>query len=137
MPDTTAAARLDLADVEARIERHRLRSDVPRKGDRDFVDLSRLIDHDAPALLAVLRHVQALHSEFRIYDECGHQHTETDVFVRDIADVGLVCEEGFMYSVCRHCCTDASGDQTEECASSHDHSRWLCPTRQAIEETQS
>ena len=133
----TTAERLDLAEIQARIERNRCHANPPRSGDPGFVDLSRLIDHDAPALLAGLKRIQDLHAEHRIYDECGHRHTEVDDFVRDIADVGLVCEEGYLYSACKHCCLDACGDQTEECVSSHDHSRWLCPTRQAIEEAQS
>jgi hypothetical protein len=40
---------LDLADVRARIARHR--GQLPTAGTAEFLDLSRLIDVDAPALL--------------------------------------------------------------------------------------
>lgn len=46
---------LDLADVEARIERHRCRANIQRSRDADVADLSRLIDQDAPALVADAR----------------------------------------------------------------------------------
>jgi hypothetical protein len=80
-----------------------------------------------------LESVRDLHSPFRIYDECGHRHAETDEGVGNVTHVGLVCGDGYLYTACRHCCTDALGDQTEECASEHDHSREICPTRTALD----
>jgi hypothetical protein len=82
----------------------------------------------AAALEAENARVRELHPEFRIYGECGHKHAEGDEGVVNVNDVGLVCEDGFMYSVCRECCTDGHGNQTEECASAHDHPGWLCAT---------
>lgn len=57
MPDTNAPP-LDLADVAARIERHAGKDPNPRTGDPKFVDLSRLIDHDAPVLLAEVKRLR-------------------------------------------------------------------------------
>jgi hypothetical protein len=82
--------------------------------------------------LATIERIRLLHREHKIYDECGHKHTEADEGVRNISDVGLVCDEGYMYSVCHYCCTDSVGDQTEECVSEHDHSTGLCATRRAL-----
>lgn len=56
MPETKP---LNLDEVEARIERHRCRTDSPQRGDANFVDLSRLIDQDAPALAAKVRELSA------------------------------------------------------------------------------
>jgi hypothetical protein len=50
---------LDLADVEARIERHRCRANIQRSSDPDVADLSRLIDQDAPALAAEVKRLRA------------------------------------------------------------------------------
>lgn len=67
--------------------------------------------------------VVALHGEFRIFDECGHEHTEEDVKAGrafNVSEVGYVCEDGYRYSICRECCRD--GDyQTEDCATYHKH----------------
>jgi hypothetical protein len=89
----------------------------------------------APDAYAALRAVLDKHSEFKIYDECGHQHREGDPGVLSIENVGLTCEDGYEYSICRECCTGGSGEyQTEDCAS-HDHNRcWPCDTVQAITE---
>ena len=77
--------------------------------------------------------VRELHSPYKIYDECGHRHTATDKGVQDVTHVGLACEDGYMYTVCRHCCTDAMDDQTEECVSEHDHGKSVCPTNAALD----
>jgi hypothetical protein len=72
----------------------------------------------AAADRAALERVRALHSEWRIYDECGHKHTDEDVTAgraKHVNDVGTVCEDGLMYVVCRHCCTDDGGYQIEDC----------------------
>jgi hypothetical protein len=79
----------------------------------------------------------ALHSEFRIYGECDHQHNEDDPGVKSIENVGLTCEDGYEYSICRECCTSGSGYQSEDCA---EHDRvfcWPCETSAALKgETQ-
>jgi hypothetical protein len=73
--------------------------------------------------------VREIHSPWGIYTECGHEHTEAELddeasTVHEIDLVGLVCEEGLMYRVCRSCCVEpgwAEGFQTETCASKHTH----------------
>jgi hypothetical protein len=80
--------------------------------------------------------VRDLHSPFKIYEPCGHDHEETDDGVTNVIEMGPVCQDGYMYTVCRHCCTDAQGFQTEECVSAHDHSTGICETRRALENTE-
>ena len=72
-----------------------------------------------------------LHRPFKVYDECGHEHQETDEGVTDVEDIGFVCEAGLAYTACSHCCT-SYGDQTEECATYHDHTRHICETRAVL-----
>jgi hypothetical protein len=55
---------------------------------------------------AALAAVLAIHREHRIYDECGHKHSEGEAGVIDLEDVGLTCEAGYLYSVCYACETD-------------------------------
>lgn len=85
-----------------------------------------------------LRAVVGLHAEFRIFDECGHEHGEEDVKAGsafNVSEVGYICEGGYRYSICRECCRD--GDyQTEDCATYHRHTAEgpQCPTVKAIAE---
>lgn len=65
-----------------------------------------------------------VHGEIRIYKPCGHQHTPDDAGVSDIDDVGLVCVDGYEYSICHVCCTNGDG-QGEECADGHTDC-WPC-----------
>jgi hypothetical protein len=85
--------------------------------------------------LAQLRGENARHTEFKIYEVCGHAHDDEDAYVVMVPEIGLVCRSGYQYSICRGCC--APGDeQTEECVDAHDHSEcWPCPTRKALGET--
>lgn len=97
--------------------------------------------HDALAVAAVqseaiLARIRNLHAPHGIYDECGHNH-EGDLFgptepgVRNVPEIGWVCEEGWLYDICRACCTSGDErDQTEDCADHHDHKStgWLCAT---------
>jgi hypothetical protein len=85
-------------------------------------------------LVKVRRAVLDLHSEFKIYDDCGHQHHVGDPGALSIENLGLTCEDGYEYSVCRECCTGGSGEyQTEDCVNHHDHEdSWRCVTVQAI-----
>lgn len=64
MTDTTAPP-LNLAEVAARIERHRCTA--PHSGDRDYVEVSQILDHDAPALVAEVEHLRAEVSRLRAY----------------------------------------------------------------------
>jgi hypothetical protein len=109
--------------------------------DTDFErgDLSDDREHEAPKAFAALRTVLDRHSEFKIYDECGHHHrysaegVVTDGVVA-VENVGLTCEDGYEYSICRECCTASSQEyQTEGCASAHDHNGcWPCTTVEDI-----
>lgn len=75
----------------------------------------------------------ALHTESKLYTECGHDHTDDDSDdLLYVDEVGTVCEDGYLVTICRVCCCTASGDQSEECASHHDGPCWPCPTRAAL-----
>jgi hypothetical protein len=72
-----------------------------------------------------------LHTEWKCYDECGHQHTDEDVLAGrafDIDNVGVTCEDGHLYSVCRECHT-TDGEPREDT----EDGEWPCPTIRAIE----
>jgi len=70
----------------------------------------------------VIDEIRQLHRPFRIYDECGHKHEEGEPGVKEIDEVGLVCEAGFQYEICRACCVDSHLDEmTETCATEHTH----------------
>ncbi|MGW4127984.1 hypothetical protein [Amycolatopsis japonica] len=76
-----------------------------------------------------------LHTEFKIYDECGHKHTAEDVDAGraiNVPDVGYTCSDGYEYSICRHCCTGDSGFQSEECEG-HTRPCWPCSTVAALQ----
>lgn len=81
---------------------------------------------------ALSQQVRELHSEFRIYDECDHDHTDEDVEQGRAVDTPdfRSCDEVYMYSICAHCCTEPEYGQTETCAGDHNHRPGapLCPT---------
>jgi hypothetical protein len=80
----------------------------------------------AETLAARVEKVLALHTECRFYDECGHSHTDEEVArgeAHDIEEVGITCEEGYLYSVCRMCHTD-DGRAREDT----DEGSWPCAT---------
>lgn len=90
---------------------------------------------DVPRLLAVADVVLKLHRQHRLYDECGHEHTEDEVRAGLAADAGefLACEDGFERVVCRHCCASDGNGQTEDCAVDHLADEcWPCLTVQVI-----
>ena len=78
----------------------------------------------AVRLEAQLTAVADLHRPQPIYDECE----------RDCPDHGIPlnyytgCPDRIIAMACRHCCLDAAGDQTEDCATYHDHTEHTCPT---------
>jgi hypothetical protein len=90
-----------------------------------------------PRLLAAIETVVDLHTEFRVHEECDHEHTEDDVRAGKAVVVGgdfIACQDGYLYSVCRACCTGGT-DQTEECAANHrlcGDKCWPCATVEAI-----
>jgi hypothetical protein len=92
------------------------------------------------ALQARIDKALALHRETKIYDECGHKHKMADDYtvpagLHLIEEVGLTCEDGYQYSICRECCTD-DGYQTETCVDNHEHGGsaacWPCPTHACL-----
>jgi hypothetical protein len=86
---------------------------------------------------AAIRAVLDIHKPYYIYEPCGHQHELTEDLqippgVRNVDDVGLVCDDGLLYTICFHCC---AGDhsQTERCVSEHQHEEHApCPTVRTI-----
>ena len=91
--------------------------------------LTALAQRDAARDIAVrleaqLAAVADLHRPQPIYDECEP----------DCPDHGIPlnyytgCPDRIIAMVCRHCCLDANGDQTEDCATYHDHTEHTCPT---------
>lgn len=83
--------------------------------------------HHAEAATA---RVRELHRAFRIYDDCGHEHTLEDVEAgraKNVTEVGYVCEVGYQFDICSECCTDGEY-QTEGCATDHDRPCYPCPT---------
>lgn len=100
-------------------------------------DLARVVTErdEAKARIDAALH---LHRDFKIYDECGHNHTDVDVVsgvAFEMPEVGYVCEQGVQYVVCRACCTE-DGYQTEQCVSTHTHGAGdpSCATRIRIDE---
>jgi len=85
----------------------------------------------------ILVRLGRLHRPYRVYQECGHAHADGEDRggVIDCGDF-VTCEEGFLYSACRECCTDAGG-QTEACADGHRHQIGgsICPTAAILDET--
>lgn len=48
------------------------------------------------------------HREWKVYDECGHDHDHDGPDNPDVVDVegvGYVCSDGLLYSVCEQCHT--------------------------------
>jgi hypothetical protein len=82
----------------------------------------------------IVQGLQALHSEYGVYDKCGHSHAENDPRAFYIDGIGLTCEKGRLVTICRHCCTGSDGVQSSDCASDHDHlaDHALCPTMAVV-----
>lgn len=82
-------------------------------------------------LVAPLLAVLDTHADFRLYDECSHDHQPTgwDHLGREIhpEHIGVVDQLGatcnHIASVCTSCCTQlrAGDDQSDECRDEHDH----------------
>jgi len=88
-----------------------------------------------------LEALRGLHKPFGIYTECGHDHTEEELeagLCIEVDLVGLTCDEGLLYQVCEHCCTDDATFeryQTESCAEGHEHGAGepICKTMAVLE----
>lgn len=73
----------------------------------------------AARLEAQLAAVADLHRPQPIYDEPDHGIP---------LNYYTGCPDRIIAMACRHCCLDANGDQTEDCATYHDHTEHTCPT---------
>ena len=97
--------------------------------------VATLPEGDVRLLLKVVEAVLKLHAEFRVYDECGHEHTQDEVDAGTAVvlheEGAVTCEDGYVHSVCRACCT-GGWSQTEACASDHERPCWPCGTVEAI-----
>ena len=50
--------------------------------------------------------IRKRHKPYGIYDDCGHEHDETEAGVIEVMDIGYVCKSGLLYEVCFYCDTD-------------------------------
>lgn len=133
-------ARYDAASTavdELCFGRRRWTMSVPVRVDDHDIAISDALE-DIPVLLDRIAAVRSIHREFRIYRECGHEHTDDDLGkpgVIELDDVGVVCQAGSLYSICAACCTDGEF-QREDCADDHPHDDapcWPCPTLAALD----
>lgn len=99
------------------------------------IEERRTLTAERDGLQARLNAGLALHTEFKIYEECGHEHTDDDVDAGRafaVEEVGYVCADGYLYSICKRCCTDDTGIQGEACAN-HERPCWPCATVAALQ----
>lgn len=100
-------------------------------------EAQRTVDKVAALIGEIKKPIRELHKPFGVYDNCGHDHNDAelaDEICLRVDDVGLTCDEGLMYEICRECCTN--GDyQTEECGTNHRHVKGkpICPTIAALD----
>lgn len=76
-----------------------------------------------------------LHRPAPIYETCPHDHTTEDLEAGrciEVDPVGYTCDDGYMYAICRGCCTDGDGEQTGVCADEHAGNCWPCPTARVL-----
>lgn len=105
--------------------------DIKRKLGVPLIEVGFTATPPKAALLAVLN----LHRRRPTYKPCGHDHENGERGVLLVHEVGLVCDSGYEFSVCRECCTDGDNSQTEHCAENHMPDLggcWPCPTVRAI-----
>jgi hypothetical protein len=78
--------------------------------------------------------LRALHREYGVYDQCDHEHAESDPEALYIDGVGWTCADGLLATICAHCCVNGEG-QREDCATEHKHlpGYALCPTMAIVE----
>lgn len=102
--------------------------------DDEITDL--LFGATGPCARKALKAILAIHVPHKIYDECEHEHAYDDPALIDTGEFNT-CAAGYMYSICRACCTAGwDHEQSEDCASDHDHGlhKPICPTVGAIDE---
>jgi len=92
---------------------------------------------NAQPLRLALQDIMALHSEFKIYEECECAERDEEGHLLSDPEWSefAFCAKSFMYLICRECCTDGEDtEMTEECADHHNHGegRPICKTHRAI-----
>ncbi len=85
---------------------------------------------------AVLEELRELHRPFAIYERCDcpeYDHAEPCTYAGDF----VTCLPPSYY-ICGHCCRDAEGIQSEECAADHPHGEGtpVCPTAAILDRAQ-
>jgi hypothetical protein len=113
-----------------REENERLRADKRQTLKEIVSDTLLVAMKRADAAEARIKAALALHTEWGIYDECDHTHTEEDIRAGkavDVPEVGFTCDDARMQTVCRECHTD-DGEPTEDT----EHGEWPCPTVKAL-----
>jgi hypothetical protein len=115
----------------------------------ELIDLIRkelTVFDKAPSLLRcrdaarVLSAVLDLHPPVRIWEDCGHHHEYAEdgtvpEGLTEVEEIGLVCDQADVYTICRYCCCGDSDYQTEVCVADHGigfHDP--CPTVRVIAE---
>lgn len=91
-------------------------------------------------LTTTLAKVREIHRPFGIYTECGHDHdNDEDVLtvgapvIREVQDVGLVCDNGKLYDICTECHVEPGLDGEPEWVADDPRARWPCPTIRALD----
>lgn len=78
--------------------------------------------------VAVIRALLDKHRPRRIYDLCGHRHRPDEGGVVEVDEVGMVCHDGYCYTICMACCCGGTPYQSAECVDAHEHKPGLyCP----------
>jgi len=83
----------------------------------------------------LIQRIKALHRPYDVYEACGHNHALNDPLAQHIPELGMVCDQGIVLTICNHCCVDAEVGQRDVCAADHKHldSYSLCPTLAIID----
>lgn len=117
---------LDVSEVSRESARFALERAWWRIGRALIAEVRRLREREAK--------LRELHRPWAIYDACDHHHAEPDEpnGIVDIDDVGITCAK--MYDICKACCTDGDGSQTEQCLD-HEHGLNIpiCKTREILD----
>ena len=131
----------DLRDAitAAQAEQARLDAEVPLSEN----SLTTLAAPPSPPWLAriarellaarkALAAVREIHATFDIYSDCGHDEHPDNVQTVYVEECGTTCTAPV--EICVQCCCDGGDEQTERCASDHDHggAHPICATRAAL-----
>lgn len=123
------------ADADVGLSVH----DVPLAGgsprmSKVIVQMNEAVVHDL-SRARMVQGLRALHRPYGVYDQCEHQHEETDEEALYIDGVGWTCDEALLMTICAHCCVVPQYGQSEDCATDHIHlpGYALCPTMAIVE----